>query len=758
MQVTSNSAAHLLLLVFLSNTSLVAMGMTFSTFVQRSSLAVPLSFAVFIIAWVLQLVVSFGFPYNASNSSLTSGISLLFDLFPWTLLSKGILDLAAASSGQWQTGISWSRRSSYCWDGNPPPAVQQDTSQYWQANCHMPLGQIYWVLLVQACAYLSAAVYLDCVLPGGEHAPQPQPWYFLFRPVYSLLMMCGRHTRKHQVVTVNAKRLQQALIHEPQAGAEDADVAEEAEATRQQCISYCTASTASQMSLSATDPHLHPHAQPPSALDALSNDQYQDLTKTGLYLFGLQKTYSKRIIGCSTSLQRLMPSFRWGARQPQSQQSMVPASTGVTMSSTSQSGTPFHDHGGHVAVAGVWLRIPEGQCFCLLGPNGAGKTTTLKCLTGAQIPTGGDALVYGHSVCSDEGMQAARSITGVCPQFDVLWGELTAREHMLLYADVKGLPWSQRTQAASELLDKVGLTESADRTVGNFSGGMKRRLSVAMALLGDPRVVYLDEPTTGMDPVSRRQVWDLISACKCNRVVILTTHSMEEADVLGDRIGILASGRLRCLGTSLHLKNRFGSGYQLRLTLACQQQQQQQHAHSKVVTSQDEEGSSRTVEVYEGQPQRGDMFPEMLTESMSSKLHILEERLKEYFGDQVKIIRGGGKATDVLGGGGERESDMTESHLQNDSHNDLNNDGGPQPSSDVPDGWPSAPMFSVATEASSSVVWTVMVSQDHEQALLCFLEWSKESGESVCGIKDIQLCLTPLEEVYLKVVRLSQAG
>eukprot|EP00955_Chlamydomonas_euryale_P003691 38911-Chlamydomonas_euryale.AAC.4 len=150
-------------------------------------------------------------------------------------------------------------------------------------------------------------------------------------------------------------------------------------------------------------------------------------------------------------------------------------------------------------------------------------------------------------------MASARALSGVCPQFDVLWEELTAMEHLLLFCELKGLPWKLRTTAASAALSSVGLSTSAKKHASSMSGGMRRRLSVAISLLGDPRVLYLDEPTTGMDPVSRRQVWDLLGAAKRGRVVILTTHSMAEAEALGDRIGILAAGQLRCLGTSLRL-------------------------------------------------------------------------------------------------------------------------------------------------------------------------------------------------------------
>ncbi|KAK4568284.1 hypothetical protein RGQ29_003887 [Quercus rubra] len=216
---------------------------------------------------------------------------------------------------------------------------------------------------------------------------------------------------------------------------------------------------------------------------------------------------------------------------------------------------PYH------AINGLWVNFRKDQLFCLLGPNGAGKTTTINCLTGISPVTGGDATIYGHSVRNSVGMSNIRKLIGVCPQFDILWDALSGQEHLYLFASIKGLPPNYIESIAQKLLDEVRLTESTNGRAGSYSGGMKRRLSFAIALIGDPKLVILDEPTTGMDPISRRHVWDIIKDAKRGRAIVLTTHSMEEADVLSDRIGIMAKGRLRCIGTSIRLKSRFGTGF-----------------------------------------------------------------------------------------------------------------------------------------------------------------------------------------------------
>ncbi|KAF6266062.1 hypothetical protein COO60DRAFT_1697444 [Scenedesmus sp. NREL 46B-D3] len=215
-----------------------------------------------------------------------------------------------------------------------------------------------------------------------------------------------------------------------------------------------------------------------------------------------------------------------------------------------------------VAVADSWFGVPKGQLLCLLGPNGAGKTTSINCLIGALPPSGGDIRVMGHSLLVPGGLEVAQAVMGVCPQFDVLWDELSGREHMYIYGCIKGLPAKEVTDQGSRLLEQVQLTPAAGKRSSSYSGGMKRRLSVALALLGGPQLVFLDEPSTGMDPISRRAVWDAINAAKQQAAVVLTTHSMEEADALGDRIGIMVRGRMRVLGGSLTLKQKYGNGYQ----------------------------------------------------------------------------------------------------------------------------------------------------------------------------------------------------
>ena len=216
-----------------------------------------------------------------------------------------------------------------------------------------------------------------------------------------------------------------------------------------------------------------------------------------------------------------------------------------------------------IAVRGLNLTMYEGQITCLLGHNGAGKSTVISMITGLFPPTSGECLIDGYNIRED--IDEIRNFIGVCPQQNVIFDTLTVREHLLLYAALKNIPSESVNQEILQKIDEVGLSKKKDAFANTLSGGMKRKLCLAIALLGDSRVVLVDEPTSGMDPYSRRATWDLLRRHKRNRVIVLTTHFMDEADLLGDRIAIMADGRLKCVGSSLFLKSRFGIGYNLTL-------------------------------------------------------------------------------------------------------------------------------------------------------------------------------------------------
>nr|XP_036863486.1 ATP-binding cassette sub-family A member 2 isoform X3 [Manis javanica] len=215
-----------------------------------------------------------------------------------------------------------------------------------------------------------------------------------------------------------------------------------------------------------------------------------------------------------------------------------------------------------LAVDRLCLGVRPGECFGLLGVNGAGKTSTFKMLTGDESTTGGEAFINGHSILK-ELLQVQQSL-GYCPQFDALFDELTAREHLQLYTRLRGIPWKDEARVVKWALEKLELIKYADKPAGTYSGGNKRKLSTAIALIGYPAFVFLDEPTTGMDPKARRFLWNLIlDLIKTGRSVVLTSHSMEECEALCTRLAIMVNGRLRCLGSIQHLKNRFGDGYMI---------------------------------------------------------------------------------------------------------------------------------------------------------------------------------------------------
>eukprot|EP00048_Salpingoeca_helianthica_P013325 m.199375 g.199375 ORF g.199375 m.199375 type:complete len:1762 (-) comp15490_c4_seq21:19-5304(-) len=216
-----------------------------------------------------------------------------------------------------------------------------------------------------------------------------------------------------------------------------------------------------------------------------------------------------------------------------------------------------------VAVNRMWLNMYEGQVTALLGHNGAGKTTTMSILTGLFPPTDGTALIAGNDI--RENITQIQQSLGICPQHDVLFDTLTVAEHLWFFCRLKGVAAAAVPPFVNEMIQDLELPDKRDAQAKTLSGGMKRRLSTGIALVGGSKVVILDEPTSGMDPSARRATWDLITKHKVGRTILLSTHFMDEADLLGDRIAIMADGVVRCLGTSLFLKGRYGVGYHLTL-------------------------------------------------------------------------------------------------------------------------------------------------------------------------------------------------
>ncbi|MET8093414.1 ATP-binding cassette domain-containing protein [Micromonospora sp. NPDC005220] len=213
-----------------------------------------------------------------------------------------------------------------------------------------------------------------------------------------------------------------------------------------------------------------------------------------------------------------------------------------------------------VVLDGIDLMITEGTIFALLGPNGAGKTTTVQILSTLINADGGSARIFGHDLSREP--DAVRALIGVTGQFSAVDNLLTGRENLTLMADLCHLDRAAGRRRITDLLDQFDLTEAAGKPVSTYSGGMRRRLDLAMTLVGEPRVIFLDEPTTGLDPRSRRAMWHIIRALAAEGVtILLTTQYLEEADQLADRVAFLDHGRLIAEGTPRELKRLIPGGH-----------------------------------------------------------------------------------------------------------------------------------------------------------------------------------------------------
>ena len=216
--------------------------------------------------------------------------------------------------------------------------------------------------------------------------------------------------------------------------------------------------------------------------------------------------------------------------------------------------------GNHVVLDGIDLNVAEGTIFALLGPNGAGKTTTVQILSTLISSDSGEARVDGHDVAREP--DAVRAAIGVTGQFSAVDNLLTGEENLLLMADLHHLSRSEGRRRAAELLERFDLVDAAKKTPATYSGGMRRRLDLAMTLVGDPRIIFLDEPTTGLDPRSRHTMWQIIRELVARGVtILLTTQYLEEADRLADRIAVLDQGKLVAEGTPDELKRLIPGGH-----------------------------------------------------------------------------------------------------------------------------------------------------------------------------------------------------
>jgi linearmycin/streptolysin S transport system ATP-binding protein len=223
--------------------------------------------------------------------------------------------------------------------------------------------------------------------------------------------------------------------------------------------------------------------------------------------------------------------------------------------------------GENQAVQGVSFSVEQGEIFSLLGPNGAGKTTTISMLSCLLRPDAGDARVMGHSIRTGE--MGVKSVLGVVPQEIALYEDLTARENLTFWGKMYGLRGSALKSRVKEVLDVIGLSDRANERVGKYSGGMKRRVNIGVALLHKPKVIYMDEPTVGIDPQSRRNILDSVIALKNQGMTVLyTTHYMEEAQELSDHIAIMDHGKLIACGTNDELVKVVGQQTRIDLTLS----------------------------------------------------------------------------------------------------------------------------------------------------------------------------------------------
>ncbi|XP_053563269.1 ABC-type organic anion transporter ABCA8 [Bombina bombina] len=253
------------------------------------------------------------------------------------------------------------------------------------------------------------------------------------------------------------------------------------------------------------------------------------------------------------------------------------------------------------ALRGLNLDIYEGQITCLLGHSGAGKSTLLNILSGMCPATSGLATVYNYSVLDMDHLDEIRKISGFCPQADIKFDPLTVKENLQVFAKFKGIPSNQVEEEVQEIISQLHMNNIQDVEANKLSGGQRRKLTLGISLLGNPQILLLDEPTAGMDPCSRHHIWTLLKNRKTDGVTLFSTQFMDEADILADRKAVISNGRLKCVGTSMFLKRKWGIGYHLRMMVSpsCDSENItsliKQHISTAKLTAENEEELTYTL-------------------------------------------------------------------------------------------------------------------------------------------------------------------
>eukprot|EP00762_Andalucia_godoyi_P004199 ANDGO_05443.mRNA.1 hypothetical protein len=534
-------------LLLLSGMGIIMMGFFFSVFISTAKAATSFGFLFFLLFWIgdsfaVQIL------YNP-GISVPEALRVIFALLPPVVLYKGLSDLSNATASEESSGISWSQIGSY--------------------TDIFPLQTLYKYAILDFFIFAVLLTYFDHVVAGDYGIAEN--YLFFLTPSYWGCVSSKASREKQKKSSVEAA---ERLKRERQRRSTVAN------ATYNQPQYVATHAPPQQPMYVAAPYHYYqgyqapPGTVSPSVLQPYNPPPYSQPAGTPpvVYPAGAQTFPVAPIAGqpyeyiadpdviaeedyvCSEDA---IDNY---VLRVVNLQKVYYESKGCSCACFGRKKKAYH------AVRGISFGIPQGEMFVLLGANGAGKSTTFNMLTGVHTITSGDAFIHGMQVGSN--MDAIRRYMGVCPQHDILFEYMTASEHLELFATLKGMKRSLIASESDRRLAGVDLSSVANVVSGSFSGGMRRRLSCAISLIGDPLILYLDEPSTGLDPISRRALWGMLEEAKTGRAMMLTTHSMEEADVLGDRIAIMAKGKIRCLGSSLHLKNKFGAGYRLSFTMA----------------------------------------------------------------------------------------------------------------------------------------------------------------------------------------------
>lgn len=550
------------LVMFLFNFSMQTLAFFLSTIINSVKLAYTVSYSFVIIGLIIQAIISnsslLKLLYEKDSPLGVQILRIILQIYPPFSFSKIITEITAKACYNFNMeSYQWVKGPGFYW--NNLFESLEGILFYFEFKVSPPIDSIY-TLIITSALYLILCFYFDHII--SENQGKHYKFYFFIQPSY---WFRKKYVNKAETSNYNKKyksnNIRESIL------SQNTNIINNSVKDN---INSPNIKLSILNNLDNKDTRKSLFMNSNKIEDNLESNQQKNIQTSNLHnqnsnIIDTNNIIENNNIGKSVENEKLKIMYKLNSEKNTLKENNFNSLTIIGISKTySLSSSIFSlccksKRKEKKALKPIYLEISSNEIFTIIGHNGAGKTTLINILTKNIAPTSGSAEIYGVNLIEDNLEQTI----GLCPQHDILWEELTAKEHLYIYAKIRNINSHLIEEAINIYLKDVNLTNQKNNPVKSYSGGMKRRLSIILSTVGNPKVIFLDEPTTGLDPVNKRFIWKMIQKIKENRSIILTTHAMEEAEYLSDRIGIIKAGQFKCIGTSIELKQFYGAGYLL---------------------------------------------------------------------------------------------------------------------------------------------------------------------------------------------------